>query len=55
MLARHLWMQKIWGDEYADYEKYEEAFKKAVVETITPSPRLNMKTALFVKRSPIGT
>ena len=34
MLPRHLWMQKIWGDEYADYEKYVEAFKKAVIETI---------------------
>lgn len=38
MLARHLWMQKIWGDEYADYEKYVEAFKKAVIETINTQP-----------------
>lgn len=38
MLARHLWMQKIWGDEYADYEKHVEAFKKAVIETINTQP-----------------
>ena len=38
MLARHLWMQKIWGGEYADYEKYVEAFKKAVIETINTQP-----------------
>ena len=38
MLARHLWMQKIWDDEYADYEKYVEAFKKVVVEVLNTQP-----------------
>lgn len=38
MLARHLWMRKIWDDEYGDYEKYVEAFKKAVIETINTQP-----------------
>lgn len=34
MLTRHLWMQKIWDNEYADYEKYVDAFKKAVIEAL---------------------
>lgn len=38
MLARHLWMQKIWGDEYADYEKYVEACKKAVIKALNTQP-----------------
>lgn len=43
MLARHLWMQKIWGDEYADYEKYVEAFKKAVIEALNTPPASTYK------------
>lgn len=38
MLTRHLWMQKIWDNEYADYEKYVEAFKKAVIEVLNTQP-----------------
>lgn len=38
MFPRHLWMQKIWGDEYADYEKYVDAFKKAVLEVLNSQP-----------------
>ena len=34
MSPRHLWMQKIWDNEYADYEKYVDAFKKAVIEVL---------------------
>lgn len=38
MFPRHLWMQKIWDDEYADYEKYVEAFKKVVIKAINTQP-----------------
>lgn len=43
MLARHLWMQKIWDNEYADYEKYAEAFKKAVIEALNTQPASTYK------------
>lgn len=43
MFPRHLWMQKIWDDEYADYEKYVETFKKAVIEAINTQPASTYK------------
>lgn len=38
MLARHLWMRKIWDDEYGDYETHVEVFKKAVLEVLNSQP-----------------
>lgn len=38
MHARHLWMRKIWDNEYAGYEKYIDAFKKAVIEALNKQP-----------------
>ena len=38
MLARHMWMLKLWDDEYTDYEAYVEAVKKVVIRVINVLP-----------------
>lgn len=43
MLARHMWMQKLWDDEYADYEPYVEAVKKATLRVINILPAYTYK------------
>lgn len=43
MLARHMWMQKLWDDEYADYEVYVDAVKKVVIRVINVLPAYTYK------------
>lgn len=43
MLARHVWMRKLWDDEYADYEPYVEAVKKATLRVINILPAYTYK------------
>lgn len=43
MLARHVWMQKLWDDEYANYEVYVEAVKKVVIRVINILPAYTYK------------
>lgn len=43
MLTRHMWMLKLWDEEYADYEPYVEAVKKVVIRVINVLPAYTYK------------
>ena len=43
MLARHVWMQKLWDDECADYEVCVDAVKKVVIRVINILPAYTYK------------